>query len=151
MASIEIKGLNDLTKKLNKIKNKNYVVETMGKAVTLVQGQAKALVPVDTGNLRGSIHTSVTTTGNSVVGKIYTNVKYAPFVEYGTGSKGNGTYPDSSKPLVYRSTPWTYTPDGEHFYKTNGHAAQPFMYPAVKITKSKIKNMFKTSINIKIK
>lgn len=52
-------------------------------AATVVKGQAKRLVPVDTGNLKGSI-TSRVEGWEAIVG---TNVEYAEYVEYGTRNK----------------------------------------------------------------
>lgn len=46
----------------------------------LVEGAAKNLVPVDTGNLRNSITHEV----EKKEAKVGTNVEYAPFVELGT-------------------------------------------------------------------
>jgi HK97 gp10 family phage protein len=46
----------------------------------VVEGQAKALVPVDTGNLRNSITHEV----KKQEARVGTNVEYAPFVELGT-------------------------------------------------------------------
>lgn len=152
MASITIKGIDSLVQKLNNISQTEQVKEAMNKAVLLVHGQAKALAPVNTGNLAGSIHPKVTTQGKTIIGKVYTNVSYAPFVEFGTGSKGNGTYPNKKIALAYRSTPWVYTPDGgETFYHTEGQVAQPYMYPAIKRNEKKIKAMFKEAIRTDIK
>ena len=124
----------------------------MNKATLLVHGQAKALAPVDTGNLAGSIHPKVLVQGNLVIGKVYTNLSYAPFVEFGTGNKGNGTYPNKKLKLTYRSTPWVYTPDeGETFYRTEGQVAQPYMYPAIKQNEKKIKAMFKEALYTDLK
>ena len=46
----------------------------------VVEGQAKALVPVDTGNLRNSITHEV----EKKEARVGTNVEYGPFVELGT-------------------------------------------------------------------
>lgn len=147
MASITIKGVDSLTQKLFKISQTERVKECMNKATLLVHGQAKTLAPVDTGALAGSIHPKVITEGKTIMGKVYTNLGYAPFVEFGTGSKGNGTYPNKDVKLSYRSTPWVYTPDGgETFYHTEGQVAQPFMYPALKRNEKKIKAMFKEAL-----
>ena len=152
MASITIKGIYSLIHKLNNISKTEQVKETMNTAVLLVHGQAKALAPVDTGNLAGSIHPKVITQGKTIIGKVYTNLSYAPFVEFGTGSKGNGTYPNKKIKLSYRSTPWVYTPDGgETFYRTEGQVAQPYMYPAIKRNEKKIKNMFKVALHTDLK
>lgn len=147
-----IKNLNRLLKSLNNIANTD-VKNTMVKATSLVQAQAKVLAPADTGNLRGSIHQEVKQRAGSVEGRVYTNVQYASYVEFGTGSKGNGTYPHDvdGLNLEYRDTPWVYTPDGgESFYRTNGQVAQPFMYPALKQNEKTIKNLFKTDVKAKI-
>lgn len=122
----------------------------MNTAVLLVHGQAKAGAPTDKGNLKGSIHPKVMTVGKTVIGKVYTNLSYAPFVEFGTGIKGNGTYPNKDINLTYRDTPWVYTPDGgDTFYYTEGQVAQPYMYPAIKQNEKTIKKMFeKTLVNM---
>ena len=152
MASITIKGIDSLVRKLNKISQTEQVKETMNTAVLLVHGQAKLLAPVDNGNLAGSIHPKVMTQGKLIIGKVYTNLSYAPFVEFGTGIKGNGTYPNKKVSLTYRDTPWVYTPDGgETFYYTEGQVAQPYMYPAIKQNEKKIKAMFKEAIHTDIK
>ena len=144
--------MSSLMKKLTNISQMEQVKETMNKATLLVHGQAKALAPVDTGNLAGSIHPKVITNGNEIIGKVFTNLSYAPFVEFGTGSKGNGTYPNKKLALAYRSTPWVYTPDGgDTFYSTEGQVAQPYMYPAIKRNEKKIKEMFKEAIRTEIK
>lgn len=152
MASITIKGIESLTKKLNNIAQTEKVKETMNKAVLLVHGQAKVLAPVDKGGLAGSIRPKVVTNNKQILGKVYTNLNYAPFVEFGTGIKGNGTYPNKNIALTYRDTPWVYTPDGgETFYHTKGQIAQPFMYPAIKSNEKRIKQMFKEALHTDIK
>lgn len=152
MASITIKGIDSLIHKLNNISKTEQVKETMNTAVLLVHGQAKTLAPVDKGNLKGSLHPKVITQGKTIIGKVYTNLSYAPFVEFGTGIKGNGTYPNKDISLSYRSTPWVYTPnDGEDFYYTEGQVAQPYMYPALKRNEKKIKAMFKEALHTDLK
>ena len=152
MASITIKGIDSLIHKLNNISQTEQVKETMNTAVLLVHGQAKALASVDKGNLKGSLHPKVITQGKTIIGKVYTNLSYAPFVEFGTGIKGNGTYPNKDISLSYRSTPWVYTPnDGEDFYYTEGQVAQPYMYPALKRNEKKIKAMFKEALHTDLK
>ena len=152
MASITIKGIDSLIHKLNNISQTEQVKETMNTAVLLVHGQAKALASVDKGNLKGSLHPKVITQGKTIIGKVYTNLSYAPFVEFGTGIKGNGTYPNKDISLTYRDTPWVYTPDGgDTFYYTEGQVARPYMYPALKRNEKKIKNMFKEALHTDLK
>jgi len=116
-----------------------------------VWGQAKMLAPAPTGTLRNSIFMDYGSTTDGVKAEIYTNLQYAPFVEFGTGPKGAmnhaGTSPDVA--VTYTLEPWWIhesmvdpgvpelyhwfyvdTEDGR-FYKIEGQAAQPFMYPAL--------------------
>ncbi len=72
------------------------------KAGLLVERDAKLLCPVDTGNLRGSIHTDVENTAQGAEAIVYTNVDYAPYVEYGTGEKGD---PSVSHRLGWKGSP----------------------------------------------
>ena len=147
-----IKGIDSLIRKLKNISQMESTKEIMNQAVVLVHGQAKMLAPVDKGNLAGSIHPKVIVQGQTVIGKVYTNLGYAPYVEFGTGIKGNGTYPNKDIDLSYRDTPWVYTADGgETFYYTEGQVAQPYMYPALKQNEKRIKAMFKNAIRTEIK
>lgn len=152
MGTIEILNINRLIKKLDNIANAD-LTEKMNKAVALVHGQAKALAPADTGALRESIHMEVKKDGKKIIGRVYTNLIYAPYVEFGTGIKGNGTYPYKPKDIAlsYRSTEWIYTPDGgETFYRTKGQVAQPYMYPSLKKNEKKIQAMFKEAVKEQI-
>ena len=150
MATIKVKGVDSLIHKLNSMADTEKIKKVMNEAVLLVHGQAKELATVDTGDLAGSIHPKVIVKGKTIVGKVYTNKKYAPYVEFGTGSKGSGTYPNKDIKLSYRPTPWVYTPDdGETFYHTEGQVAKPFMYPALKRNERTIKKMFKNALQIK--
>lgn len=81
-----------------------------------VEGAAKLLCPVDTGNLRQSITHKVDEKDLSVT--IGTNVEYAPYVEFGTGEhaeNGQG-----------RKGGWN---NGKFF--THGNKPQPFLRPAL--------------------
>jgi len=55
--------------------------EVIRKTTFDVEARAKQLVPVDTGLLRNSIQSEFE---SDLVGIVFTNTKYAPFVEYGT-------------------------------------------------------------------
>ena len=150
MASI---NADSLLKRLNNIAEMD-LKDKMVQATKLVHAQAKALAPVDTGNLAGSIRMEVKKSGKNLIGKVYTNVQYAPYVEFGTGSTGQGTYPYKVKnlKLSYRDTPWVYTPDGgETYYRTNGQEAQPYMYPAIKQNEKNIKKLFKQGVGNVVK
>lgn len=148
-----IKNLDRLLSRLNNVANMD-VKNAVNQATKVVHAQAKLLAPVDTGNLAGSIHMKVQNKGAKVEGQIYTNLQYAPFVEFGTGSKGNGTYPYKIKgvSLAYTNKTWTYTLDGgETFYRTRGQVAQPYMYPALKRNEAYIKKLIKSSVKTELK
>lgn len=76
------------------------------------------------------------------------------FVEFGTGVVGqDSNYPKAVElGLKYAQYAWTYTPDGgEHFYTTKGYRARPFMYPALKMNKAKIKILIANAIREDVK
>lgn len=109
--------------KLNKMSKttKQTIEKEVGKNSKLIQAQAKALAPVDTGNLRNNITTQIEWNGNICIGTISCDVEYGPYVEFGTGiysTLGMG-----------RQTPWVYK-DGKGFHYTQGQQPQPFMFPA---------------------
>lgn len=154
MASVKIKGIDSLTQRFNKIANME-LRDTVNKATQLVHGQAKSLVPPNgTGFLRESIHMQVKSTGKELQGRVYTNTEYAPYVEFGTGIKGNGTYPYEVEglSLEYKDKGWAYydKDKGEWIY-TKGQKAQPYMYPALNMHKKNIKTILKQGVKTKLK
>ena len=54
------------------------------KAGLQIERDAKILCPVDTGRLRASIHMSERQVGDTYIVEVGTNVKYAPFLSFGT-------------------------------------------------------------------
>lgn len=97
----------------------------------IVEGDAKAKCPVDSGQLRQSINHKV----EDNAGWVSTNVEYAPYVEIGTGiysSEGGG-----------RQTPWVYQDAKGEWHRTSGSKPQPFMKPALEQNTSKIIDQFK--------
>lgn len=53
-----------------------------------IQKNAKCLAPVgETGHLRNSIKTKSQTTQNGAEAQVFTNLEYAPYVEFGTRTK----------------------------------------------------------------
>lgn len=153
MANVTIKGIDRLTQRFNKIANMELRT-AVNKATQLVHGQAKTLAPADTGQLRGSIHMQVKDTGKEIQGRVYTNVEHAPYVEFGTGIKGNGTYPYQVEGLnlEYKNKGWAYYDEdkGEWIY-TKGQKAQPYMYPALKQNEKTIKKILKDGVHTKLK
>lgn len=85
---IELKGANELKRKLNNLSNLE-VLEMVKEATLIVHGQAKILAPVDTGNLRNSIHMSIDETDENATGKVFTNCEYAVYQEFRNRQKRN--------------------------------------------------------------
>lgn len=150
-----IKGLDNLMKKYNSMTGNVTgpgLEKAVGASIKMVQGEAKLLCPVNDGELRQSIKTAVYSQDEKVIGAAYTNKKHGPYVEFGTGPKGEADHAGISPEVspAYTQSPWWIhesqidaataekyhmfyidTPEGR-FYQSSGQAAQPFMYPALK-------------------
>ena len=85
----------------------------------VAEGDAKRLVPGDTGNLRNSITHKVDPAEPAVY--IGTDSEYAAYVELGTGEH----YPGG------RPTPWKYQDANGNWHWTKGNPASPYLKPAV--------------------
>lgn len=111
-------------------------VKAMDKAIKLTEGEAKLLCTVDTGNLRNSIESESGKSPNNineVIGVVYTNCEYAPYVEFGTGQRGESSPKPNGVDVSYRQD-WI------------GMEAQPFMYPALKNTEKEVIETFKSEL-----
>lgn len=102
------------------------VTEGCGAVVT----EAQAIAPVDTGELKESIHTaSVQPVGTKVSGTVVASAEHAAFIEFGTGLRGEGTYPGDLP------AGWVYDHNGRGW---QGHPAQPYMRPAIETARPEI-------------
>lgn len=156
---VSIKGLSGFFKKLNAASVVD-ITPAVNQATLLVEGQAKELAPVASefsrsigavsGQLRESIHTKVKSEKNKVTGIVFTTAEYAPFVEFGTGVKGNGSYPYQPEDvtLSYKDKGWSFpNPDNpKQFIHTTGQKAQPFMYPALHNNRKAVERILKEGI-----
>lgn len=103
--------------------------EKMDRACLAVESEARKNCPVDQGPLKASITSETETTEGEVIGRVGSNLEYAPYVHNGTGiyaKDGNG-----------RKTPWGYevkTGKYKGFHWTRGQKPQPFLENA-KLTK----------------
>ena len=96
------------------------LISGVSKAAMLVQGSAKNKSPVDSGALRQSIRADkAKVQGENVTATVSTNLEYAPYVEFGTGSRGQSTNTNTEVEVSYRSD-W------------RGNKAQPFLWPALR-------------------
>lgn len=154
MSNGSIQNIDKLMKKLQKlnIDSKQELKQSMERNIKMVQGEAKLLCPVDTGSLRNSIVTNVKETSKGIEAKVSTNYEIAPYVEFGTGRKGEefggDKYPG---PLSYKQDKWLVNiPDvGPRWIE--GQPAQPFMYPALKNNEKLVKKNIASDLEKKIR
>ena len=103
---------------------KRDVKRIIKETAVVIQSNAQALAPADSGYLRQSIGVKLLDNGNAAM--ITVDADYAIYIEYGTGvyaTGGNG-----------RKDGWVYYSEkyGE-FVFTKGMRAQPFWIPALEI------------------
>jgi HK97 gp10 family phage protein len=103
------------------------MVAAMNESVALVQDEAQAIVPVRTGELKASIETEVTWSGNAVEGEVSANAPHAAYVEFGTGQRGAASA---------GAGPYPYTESWP------GMPAQPYMRPALDQSRTRIVGIF---------
>lgn len=156
-----INGLNSLMKKygaMAKLVVGQNMEKAIGRGTHIVEAQAKLMCPVNDGELRQSIKTSVEKQDGKVTGTVYTNKKYASYVELGTGPKGEANHAGISPEVSpsYSQSPWWIhesqidkdTAEKYHwpyrdtargrFYQCSGQPASPFMYPALKNNEKRV-------------
>lgn len=143
---VKIKGIENVIKNLERLKVN--IPNALAKAGTFsmqnnIEGPAKQLCPVDTGNLRASIHTVASVSGNGALIQTGTNVFYGPYIEFGTGIYAlNG---------AGRKTPWRYEYAGHKGSPgvrfTHGNMPQPFLTPAYTENQDKIMDDVELSLN----
>ena len=141
-------------------------------AAIFVQSAAKMNAPVRTGDLRTNIFMDCEEDENGIHAEVYTPPgSYALYVEFGTGKRGandhSGISPNVSPaytlepwwihedmldPGVAAQYHWPYidTPQGR-FYKCEGQAAQPFLYPALADNQARVLDILKQGFNKAIK
>ena len=129
---------NEVSLNLGKFRSQlgsKYLYKAMADACAIVRNDAIKNAPHGSGQLQRSIDFQVSEDGTE--GIVYSNLKYAPYVEVGTGiysSKGGG-----------RQKPWIYPKyvDGKtQFRTTRGMKPRPYLEPALTQNTSKIKDCF---------
>ena len=167
---MSVEGLRELEIKLNQLADVD-LKKAVGNAIQTVRSAAVMDVHVDTGELRQSIYAEVEDNGNTVNGVCWTNKSYAPYLEFGTGPKGQENHAGISPEITpsYSQNPWWIhesqvdrrvaekyhwfyidTPDGR-FYQCTGQHAYPFMYPALKDNREQILEGMKADFAAAIK
>lgn len=133
IADITLQGLDNVIGKMEALGGEELVSKGLTKTANAVQGQAKLLAPVDTGDLRDSIKVS-DVKGRSV--EVFTDSDHAIFNEYGTGTKGDPAVPHTSKES------WVYPGTDGNFYTSHGMSPRPFMRPAAEFGRENIGEIF---------
>ncbi|QAS70261.1 HK97 gp10 family phage protein [Oenococcus sicerae] len=172
MADIEIKGLDRLRAKLQRlpgilhdsIKNANYdiVEKAEGYAVRELQSSVKH----GTGELARSLKYEVVDKDGNVVGRLWSDSPISAYRELGTGIHGQESYKDLplGQSIAYRQTPWFIPVDevegdltalygmpkmkfgDKEYYRTNGQPARQFMVPAIHKVKDESETIIKNRV-----
>lgn len=132
MSSME--GLDELFANLNSLGGniKKSGKKAVGQWAKSVQADAKYNASVKTGDLRNSIKANVKINEDEIIGKVHTNIEQAPYVEFGTGPTGRGTYKYAIKGFSphYSATKWRVNIPGVGVRYIAGQVSQPFMTTA---------------------
>lgn len=156
-----------LEEKLNRMA-KMDLRPSVNEAIGLVQQSAKDLCSSHSGELRQSIYTTTEQVEDAYRGTCYTNKKYGQYVEFGTGPNGQASHEGISPEVAvaYSQKGWMIPADAmnpgeaESYgfgiaigangqvigYYTNGQAAHPFMYPALKNNVKEVTEIIANSI-----
>ena len=120
--SFKIEGLDALIKRLGKLSPKiaKEVALEVNASALAIQSKAKRDVVVDNGTLRNSIQLKEVNIGSKIVYTVGSALKYAPYVEFGTGGLVN-------VPAGYESFAIQFK--GTKGYKVNLRA-RPYLIPA---------------------
>ena len=144
-----IRGLSSLMRKLDQLggNSKEVLNKSVEDCTVFVRDDARSRCPADSGDLRQSIDYKVEKSDSGVTGIIYTNMEYAPYVEFGTGKTGQASNNNTNVSVSYRKDGWTYYSDKlKQFVYTEGQPAQPYMYPALHDNKEKLKRKMSSDI-----
>ncbi|OGO01397.1 MAG: hypothetical protein A2Y59_06695 [Chloroflexi bacterium RBG_13_52_14] len=102
--SFGLEGKEQCQEKLKPDTIKKPMAETIKKAITFLDRSVKTSTPVDTARLRSSITSKVI--GES--GSVFTNIEYAPYVEYGTKKMEARHVVEGASARVLGKGPFTY-------------------------------------------
>lgn len=123
---IEMDGVRQFEKTVDRFERAyiNAIKRVIAETAQMIQSQAKALAPVDDGNLRDSIEVRYFNKGLSA--EIIVGASYGIYVEFGTGvyaKEGNG-----------RKDPWVYYSEKlKRYVFTRGIQPQPYWTPSIEV------------------
>lgn len=137
MATIEIKGLQGVMSRLNNLgKNVDTIVDnSLQKSAYNIKRAAENNIQsagaTDTGRLLRSI--TVEKLGNCKYA-VGTNVEYAPYIEFGTGFKGDPAVAHTSK------IKWVYRDVSGQYHTAYPQPARPYLRPAFVANRQAVKD-----------
>jgi HK97 gp10 family phage protein len=164
-----VSDADELDKKLKQLAEID-MKRAVGEVIQIVRLAATLNCPIDTGELQQDIAADVEGDSIRAIGTCWTNKAYAPYVEFGTGPKGQADHAGISPDVtpVYTQSPWWIhesqvdrrvaekyrwfyidTPEGR-FYQCTGQPAHPFMYPALHDNEDKILSNMTASFRAEI-
>lgn len=173
MADIEIKGLDSLKAKLQKLPSIFHdsiwdgAFDVAEKAEGYAVKELQSSVKHGTGELARSLKYEVVEKNGKIVGRVWTDDKIGVFRELGTGLVGQKSpkkLPDGFEPS-YRQTPWFIPADkvdvdlnaiygmpkivikGKTYYHTKGQPARQFLTPAIDQTSDEADQIVANRIN----
>ena len=132
--SVKFDGFDEIIERFNNLADEAEIEKALGKACALVERSAKEKAPKDNGDLRRSITSKV----ENNEGIVFTPLKYAPYVEFGTGlfAEEGGR----------KDVPWCYQDDEGEWHSTSGMKPHPYMRPALEENREKILSILKESL-----
>lgn len=143
---VKLEGLTGILGKLASLSRAGdtAVDEALLETATLMQEHAQKTVKetaYDTGTLFRRIAVEKSENGYTVG----TNLEYAPYVEYGTGLKGDPTVPHT------RRRYWRYQDENGNWHTSTGMKARPFLRPAAAKYKTYLPKLVRKKIWDKMK
>lgn len=132
--SVKFDGFDKIIERFNNLADEAEIEKALGKACALVERSAKEKAPKDNGELRRSITSKV----ENNEGIVFTPLKYAPYVEFGTGlfAEEGGR----------KDVPWCYQDDEGEWHSTSGMKPHPYMRPALEENREEILSILKESL-----
>lgn len=132
--SVKFDGFDEIIERFNNLADEAEIEKALGKACALVERSAKEKAPKDNGDLRRSITSKV----ENNEGIVFTPLKYAPYVEFGTGlfAEEGGR----------KDVPWCYQDDEGEWHSTSGMKPHPYMRPALEENREEILSILKESL-----
>lgn len=134
----KLEGLDGLLNKLNTlgVNTDKIVNKALYQGAQKIQGDAKRQIKAkgafDTGRLHGSISVEAIPNGYA----IGTNIEYAPYVEYGTGSLGDPAVPHTTR-KCWKNGTW---------HPFRGMKARPYLRPALNTNKKYVSKLVRSRL-----